>query len=226
VGRRLVVDYSTAGTYPYDVVGVVGDVRFSGPRFEARHEIYLPHAQRPYLVMNVALRSAGDARLLAPAVRQVLHELDPAKPAHGLYDLSDLVGATYARDRYLMLTLSAFATVAVLLALVGVHGVLSHGVRERTREIGIRIALGGSEAHLVRWIAGQGLRLVLAGLVIGTALAATLARVVTGLLFGTSPLDPAVLVAIGALPLVAFVVSLHPAWRAARTRAADVLRAG
>jgi putative ABC transport system permease protein len=226
VGRRLVVDYSTAGTYPYDVVGVVGDVRFSGPRFEARHEIYLPHAQRPYLVMNVALRSAGDARLLAPAVRQVLHELDPAKPAHGLYDLSDLVGATYARDRYLMLTLSAFATVAVLLALVGVHGVLSHRVRERTREIGIRIALGGSEAHLVRWIAGQGLRLVLAGLVIGTALAATLARVVAGLLFGTSPLDPAVLVAIGALPLLAFVVSLHPAWRAARTRAADVLRAG
>ena len=127
VGRRLVVDYSTAGTYPYDVVGVVGDVRFSGPRAEARHEIYLPHAQRPYLVMNVAVRSSGDPRLLAPAVRQVLHELDPAKPAHGLYDLSELVGATYARDRYLMLVLSAFAAVAVLLALVGVHGVLSTG---------------------------------------------------------------------------------------------------
>ena len=226
VGRRLVVDYSTAGSYPYEVVGVVGDVRFSGPRAEARQEIYLPHAQRPYLVMNVAVRSSGDPRLLAPAVRQVLHELDPAKPAHGLYDLSELVGATYARDRYLMLVLSAFAAVAVLLALVGVHGVLSHRVRERTREIGIRIAVGASEAQLLRWIAGQGLRLVLLGLVLGMALAAALARVVAGLLFGTSPLDPAVLLAVAALPLAALLVSLHPASRAARTSAADVLRAG
>jgi putative ABC transport system permease protein len=226
VGRRLVVDYSTAGTYPYEVVGVVGDVRFSGPRGEVRHEIYLPHAQRAYLVMNVALRSARDPRLLAPAVRQVLHELDPAKPAHGLYDLSDLVGATYSRDRYLMLVLAAFASVAVLLALVGVHGVLSHRVRERTREIGIRVAVGASGTHLLRWIAGQGLRLVLLGLVLGVALAALLARVVAGLLFGTSPLDPAALLAVAALPLAALVVSLHPAWRAARTSAAEVLRAG
>ena len=196
VGRRLVVDYSTTGTYAYEVVGVVADVRFSGPRAEARQEIYLPHAQRPYLVMNVALRSSADPRLLAPAVRQVLHELDPAKPAHGLYDLTELVGATYARDRYLMLVLSAFAAVAVLLALVGVHGVLSHRVRERTREIGIRIAVGASEAHLLRWITGQGLRLVLLGLLLGSALAAALARVVAGLLFGTSPLDPAALLAV------------------------------
>ena len=226
VGRRLVVDYSAAGTYPYDVVGVVGDVLFSGPRAETRHEIYLPHAQRPYLVMNVAVRSSGDPRLLAPAVRQVLHELDPAKPAHGLYDLSELLGATYARDRYLMLVLSAFAAVAVLLALVGVHGVLSHRVRERTREIGVRIALGASEAHLLRWITAQGLRLVLLGVACGSALAAALARIVAGLLFGTSPLDPAALAAVAALPLVALVVSLHPAWRAARTSAAEVLRAG
>jgi predicted lysophospholipase L1 biosynthesis ABC-type transport system permease subunit len=176
--------------------------------------------------MNVAVRCAGDPRLLAPAVRGVLHELDPKKPAQGLYDLSELVGATYARDRYLMLVLSAFAAVAVLLALVGVHGVLSHRVRERTREIGIRIALGASETHLLRWITGQGLRLVLLGLALGMALAAALARVVAGLLFGTSPLDPAALVAVAALPLVALAVSLHPAWRAARTPAAKVLRAG
>jgi predicted permease len=226
VGRRLVVDYSTAGTYPYEVVGVVGDVHFSGPRVEPRQEIYLPHAQRPYLVMNVALRTSVDPRLLAPAVRQVLHELDPAKPAQGLYDLADLVGATYARERHVMLALLAFAAVAVLLSLVGLHGVLSHRVRERTREIGIRIVLGASQAQLLRWITGQGLRLVLAGLVIGSMLSSALARVVSGLLFGTSPLDPAALLAVAALPLVALVVSLHPAWRAARTPAAEVLRSG
>jgi hypothetical protein len=82
VGRRLVVDYSTSGTYPYDVVGVVNDVRFGGPRTEPRHEIYLAHAQRPYLVMNVAVRTSADPRYLAPAVREVLRDLDPRKPAH------------------------------------------------------------------------------------------------------------------------------------------------
>ncbi len=227
VGERLVVDYSSAaGTYSHEVVGVVADVRFSGPRAEPRDEIYLAHAQRPYLVMNVAVRGSGDSRLLAPAVRQALHELDPAKPAYGLYDLAELSGATYARDRHLMLALSAFAVVAVLLALVGVHGVLSHRVRERTREIGVRIALGASGLTLLRWIGAQGLRLVLLGLALGLALAAGLARVVSGLLFATSPLDPAALGAVAALPLVALAVSLHPAWRAARTNAADVLRAG
>ena len=167
VGRRLVVDYSTAGTYPYDVVGVVNDVRFGGPRAEPRHEIYLAHAQRPYLVMNVAVRSSVDPRYLAPAVRDVLHELDPGKPAHGLHSLEDLLGATYARDRHAMLVLSAFAAVAVLLSLLGVHGVLSHRVRERTREIGIRMAIGADRAHLLRWVTGHGLRLVLTGVVAG-----------------------------------------------------------
>ena len=226
VGERLVVDYSTAGTYPYDVVGVVGDVRFSGPRAEPRQEIYMPHAQRPYLVMNVAVRSEVDPRLLAPAVRGVLHELDPAKPAHGLYALSDLVGATYARDRQLTLALSAFAAVAVLLSLAGIHGVLSHRVRERAREIGIRVAVGASSGHVLRLVARHGLKLVALGVVLGALLALSLVRFVSGLLFGVSGLDPAAAWAVLLLPLAALLVSLHPAWRAARIDAAEVLRAG
>ena len=226
VGERLVVDYSTAGTYPYEVVGVVGDVRFSGPRADPRQEIYMPHAQRPYLVMNVAVRSELDPRLLAPAVRGVLHELDPAKPAHGLYALSDLVGATYARDRQLTLALSAFAAVAVLLSLAGIHGVLSHRVRERTREIGIRIAVGASSGHVLRLVARHGLKLVALGVVLGALLALSLVRFVSGLLFGASGLDPAAAWAVLLLPLAALLVSLHPAWRAARIDAAEVLRAG
>ena len=82
VGQRLAVDYSQAGTYPYQVVGVVNDVRFGGPRAAPRLEIYLPHAQRPYLVMNVAVRTKGDPRLLIASVREVLREIDPGKPAH------------------------------------------------------------------------------------------------------------------------------------------------
>jgi predicted lysophospholipase L1 biosynthesis ABC-type transport system permease subunit len=226
VGRRLVVDYSTSGTYPYDVVGVVNDVRFDGPRAELRQEIYLPHAQRPYLVMNVAVRGAGDPRYLAPAVRDVLHELDPRKPAHGLHPLPDLLGATYARDRQATLVLSVFAAVALLLSLLGIHGILSHRVRERTREIGIRVALGASRSHLLRWVAGQGLRLILVGVVLGVALAAASARLVAGVLFGVTPADPVVVLAVVVLPLVGLAVSLHPAWRATRIDAAEVLRAG
>jgi ABC-type antimicrobial peptide transport system permease subunit len=176
--------------------------------------------------MNVAVRSAKDPRYLAPAVRQVLRELDPAKPAHGIYDLAQLASATYARDREVTLVLSGFAGVAVLLALVGVHGVLQHRVRERTREIGVRMALGAGEAQLVRWVAGAGLRLLVPGLVLGGVAAAALRPAIAGLLFGTSPLDPAALAAVAALPLLALVVSLHPARRAARTDAAEVLRAG
>jgi predicted permease len=226
VGRRLVVDYSTSGTYPYDVVGVVNDVRFGGPRTEPRQEIYLAHAQRPYLVMNVAVRTTGDPRYLAPSVREVLRELDPVKPAHGLHALSDLLGATYARDRHAMLVLSVFAATAVLLALLGIHGILSHRVRERTREIGIRIAVGADRAHLLRWVAGQGLRLVAIGTALGAVLAFAGARLVAVLLFGVSPADPAAAVAFVALPLVGLAVSLHPAWRATRIDAAEVLRAG
>ena len=151
VGRRLMIDYSTAGTYPSEIVGVVKDVRFRGPRSEPLAEVYIPHAQRSYLILNVTLRSTQDPRTLIPAVRQVLKEIDPHKPAHGVYPLEDLVGATIARDRQAMLTLVLFAAAAVCLAVMSVYGVLSQRVRERSREIGIRDGDGR------RPVAGRGL---------------------------------------------------------------------
>jgi putative ABC transport system permease protein len=226
VGRRLMIDYSTSGTYPYEVIGVVNDVRFGGPRTAPRHEIYLAHAQKPYLVVNVAVRARGDARYLAPAIRGVLRELDPMVPAYGIHGLEDLLGATYSRDRTAMVILSAFAVATVLLSLLGVHGILLHLVRERTREIGIRTALGADPARLRRWIAARGLKLTLAGIAGGSILAAAGARAVSTLLFGVSPADPAAALAVAALPLVVLVTSLHPAWRATRIDATEVLRAG
>ena len=150
VGQQLVVDYSTAGTYPYEIVGVVGDMRFRGPRAEPQPEIYIPHAQRSYLIMNVVLKSAGDPRALIPTVRDVLKEIDPQKPAHGLYPLEDLIGATYARDRQAMVTLLVFAGTTIFLAVLSVYGVLSQRVRERSREIGIRMAMGANASSADR----------------------------------------------------------------------------
>ena len=125
-----------------------------------------------------------------------------------------------------MLVLSAFAAVAVLLSLLGIHGILSHRVRERSRKIGIRMAVGADRAHLLRWIAGHGLKLTLAGVLLGSVLAALSARAVSSLLFGVSLTDPAAALAVAAMPLIALVVSLHPALRATRIDAAEVLRAG
>jgi putative ABC transport system permease protein len=176
--------------------------------------------------MNVAVRGSTDPRYLAPAVREVLRGLDPGKPAHGIQPLDELLGATYSRDRQAMLVLSAFAAVAVLLSLLGVHGILSHRVRERRREIGIRMAVGADRADVLRWIAGHGLRLTLIGVAFGTALAAASAPALSGLLFGVRVTDPAAALAVAALPLVTLVVSLLPAWRATRIDAAEVLRAG
>jgi ABC-type lipoprotein release transport system permease subunit len=172
------------------------------------------------------VRTAGDARYLAPAVRAVLHDLDPGVPAEGIHSLEDLLGATYSRDRHAMVVLSAFAGATVLLCLLGIHGILLHLVRERTREIGIRTALGADPARLRRWVAGHALRLSLTGTALGTAMAFVSARAVSGLLFGVSATDPAALLAVAALPLAGLLMSLHPAWRATRIDAAEVLRAG
>jgi predicted lysophospholipase L1 biosynthesis ABC-type transport system permease subunit len=215
-----------AGTYPYEVVGVVDDVRFGGPRQPPRLEIYLPHAQRPYLVMNMAVRTAGDPRLLAPAVREVLRGLDPTMPPHDLRTLDDLLGATYARDRHVMLVLSAFAMVAAALALLGIHGLLAHRVRERTREIGIRMAVGADRSRVRAWIAGYALRLVAIGVAVGVAVSVASARLLSGLVFGLDGFDAAPAVAVLGLVGLAAIVSLHPAWRATRISVSEVLRAG
>jgi predicted permease len=227
VGRQLVVDYSTAGTYPYEIVGVVGDTRFRGPRSEPLAEIYFPHAHHPYPVLNVVIRANGDPRAMIPAVRQALKEVDPQKPAHGLNALEDLMGATYARDRQTMVTLLAFALSAIFLAVLSVYGVLSQRVRERSREIAIRMALGADGSWLVTWVAGTGVRLVSVGIVAGFAIAWMLTGTIDRLLVGVRPTDPLTAFTVATvLIVVGFIATLIPSWRATRIDPVAVLRRG
>jgi putative ABC transport system permease protein len=227
VGKRLVVDYSGSGTYPYEVVGVVSDLRFRGPRSEPLPEIYLPHAQRSYLVLNVVMKTAGDPRILIPSVRAVLRSVDPEKPAQGLYPLETLVRDTYARDRQAMVTLVVFGTTAVFLAVLSVYGVLSQRVRERSREIAIRVAMGANAPTVMGWVAGSGFRLIALGLAGGMLVARWLSGVLEGMLYGVRPTDllTGIGVAVG-LALVGLVATLVPAWRAARIDPVSVLRRG
>jgi predicted permease len=227
VGKTLVVDYSTAGTYPYEVVGVVGDVRFRGPRSVPAAEVYFPHAQRPYLIMHVAVRAAPGTPPLGGEVRRILHEIDPQKPAHGVHRLGDLLGTTFVRERRAMELLVAFAATACLLSGLGLYGTLAYRVRQRATEIGVRVALGASRARIAEWVGREGARLVVRGGLLGLAGALVLGRVLEGLLFGVEAVDPltagGVLLAVATLGLGAACL---PAWRATRLDAAVILRRG
>lgn len=227
VGQRLVVDYSTAGTYPYEVVGVVNDLRFRGPRSAPLAEVYFAHAQKPYLILNVTVRTAVEPRMLIPAIRNVLKEIDPQKPAHGIEVLEDLIGATIARDRQAMIALLVFAAAAIGLAVLSVYGVLAQRVRERSREIGIRIAMGASGPRVMGWVARLGLRLITIGTAAGLLVAWGLTGMLAGLLFGVRPTDPVtVLAVIALLGVVGLTSSLLPSWRATRIDPAVILRQG
>ncbi len=225
IGRELVVDYSSAGTYPYEIVGVVGDMRFDGPRSTPRPEIYFPHAQRSYLIQNVAVRSAPGAPPIAPLIRDALAAIDPQKPAHGIYPLTELVGATFVREQRAMHLLVGFAAVATLLSTLGVYGLLTYRVRQHRAEIGLRMALGADRRRLIGWVAGQAARLVVAGALLGLALAALGARLLSSLLFGVSTTDPRAALGVAAMLLVvAAAATLAPAWRAANVHPASILR--
>lgn len=227
VGQRLVVDYSTAGIYPYDVVGVVGDVRFHGPRSEPRAEIYFAHAQKPYLILNVTVRTAGDPRRLIPAVRAVLKEVDPQKPAQSLHPLDQLVDATLERERQAMATLLVFGGMSIFLAVLSVYGALSQRVRERSREIGLRMAMGANPAQLIGWVASLGVRIVSGGIILGLIASWWLRDTVSSLLVDVAPADPVTAAAVTAIVFgVGLIATLIPSWRATRIDPVAILRRG
>jgi putative ABC transport system permease protein len=225
IGRKLVVDYSNSGTYPYEIVGVVNDIRFHGPRSQPRAEIYFPHAQKPYLILNIAMRTSRDPRLLINSVREVLRRIDPQKPAHNITPLEDLVGATIIRDRYAMTLLLCFAIVALMLAMLGIYGVLAFFVRQKVQEIGIRLALGARQNQITGWIAKQGTRLMIIGVLVGLLATLIFSRLLAGILYEVSPLDLLSLsVAVFALAFSVITATWIPARRASRIDPSIALR--
>lgn len=221
----MVVDYSTAGTYPYEIIGVASDLRVKGPRSDPRPEVYFPHAQRSYLIMHVVLRTAGDPRAMIPAVRDVMKAVDPQKPAQGFRTLEELLGSTYARDRQVTATLIVFAVMATFLATLGVYGALAQRVRERSREIGVRIALGADARRVASWIGASAARLLAGGVSIGLAAGWLLSGSLRSLLFGVAPADGWTTLGVMAMLIVAGgIAALIPAWRATRIDPVTILR--
>jgi putative ABC transport system permease protein len=226
IGRRLRVNVNHVNgrsDVEWTIVGVVGDTRstLDGP---VRQTIFIPRTQRPGTAVTFFVKTRQDPMLLATSVSRVVQEMEPDAPTR-VMTLPEAIGNTIARPRAISILLSVFALVALVLAAVGVYGVIACSVRARTREIGVRMALGATSAVVFRLVIGQALRLVGAGILVGLAAAAALTRVLQGLLFETGPLDPWTF-ALTALVLlvVATAASYVPARRSTRLAPLDALR--
>jgi putative ABC transport system permease protein len=207
------------------VVGVVGNVKLLTLGEPVTRQLYRPLGQQAGIFSSVVARTAGDPDLLADQLRAAIWRVDPDQPVWKVRSLEALVSRDLGPPRFTMWLTMAFAVVALLLAGIGVYGVMSFSVAQRTREVGIRVALGAARHEVIRLVLGRGLKVVLAGLVVGLAAAFGVARVLAHQLFGVSPDDPVTFVlAPAVLVAVALVACWLPARRAGRVDPVVALR--
>jgi predicted lysophospholipase L1 biosynthesis ABC-type transport system permease subunit len=199
------------------IVGVVGEVKYRGlpDNPTSDPDIYLPFVDRNSQVA-IAVRTAGDPAAVAPSIRAAIRAADPSIPIYSVATLDELIAGQTAQSRFIMWLMGVFAAIALSLAVIGIYGVMSYLVAQRTREIGIRLALGAAGGDILRLVVGNGARLIATGVVIGAAAALALQRLVSTLLFGVTAVDAASAIAIAVLALVALVACYVPAVRAMR----------
>jgi predicted permease len=224
VGATLTLDWEPARTLR--VVAMVANVLDDGYDATPDPVFYLPYGARPQRGMSVILRTEGDPAALMPAVRSAVARVDPDVPAADLRPLAGMLAETVARPKAASLIGSVFAVIALLVAAVGIYGVLSYAVQKRSREIAIRAALGASRSRLNRMVLGQSTRLLVAGLVLGLGGALVAGSALSGLLFGVRAWDPVSLVAATVLlGAVGTLAAWLPARRAVRVNPNTALRA-
>jgi putative ABC transport system permease protein len=224
LGRTLILDYQN-GPSPRRVVGVVRDARYRGPRSEPAPELFIPHAQNPYLVMNVVVRTTMNPGALAQTARAQASKVDPDQPVHSVTTMERLLADTLQQDRFAMLFVALFAGAGLVTAATGVYGLLAYTVAQRRREIAVRMAMGASSSSVARLIVLESLTLALAGCLVGALGLAGLSGLARAVLFGIAPQDPLTLVATAAVLLAAVLAaSWLPARRAARVDPVSAMR--
>ncbi len=208
-----------------EIVGVVEDVKFDGLHLASTPHLFEPYQQNAWSFLVVTIRSPLDQSSLLAAVQREVKALDPNLPVSNVRMMEEVIAQSLATRRFVLLLFSLFAGLALLLATVGVYGVLTASVAQRTRELGIRIALGATARDLGRLIVGQGLKLVLSGSALGLVSALALQRVIGKLLFGVSPTDPLTYLVIALLLIgVALLACWIPARRATKVDPLVALR--
>jgi putative ABC transport system permease protein len=227
LGLRL---HAFGGSELSTIVGVVGDLKMSKLDADPNPEVLIPYEQildNGLRRMDVIFKAAGKLEAVLPEVRRAVQHIDPTQPPYGVTTLEDALGESIAPRRFHLLLLGTFAGAAVLLALIGIYGVMAYAVEQRTHEIGVRMALGARRAEVVRLVMRQGVTVALAGILAGAASALGLTRLMSTLLFDVRPDDPWIFAAVSAALLAtALAASWLPALKAARVDPLVALRYG
>jgi putative ABC transport system permease protein len=228
VGKRIKPGISTwddEKSTMREIVGVVADIRSRTLDTAPKPAFYLPQSQVPFTESIAVVKSANDPKLLAGSITREVSALDAELPVFGVKTMEEYISSSVAAPRFNTTLLSIFAGVALLLTIIGLYGVMSYSVAQRTNEIGIRMALGAQTRDVLGLIVKDGLKMVSLGLVLGIAGALALTRLLATLLFGVTTHDPVTFVVIGALlSLVGMLACYVPAWRATRVDPLDAFR--
>jgi predicted permease len=218
IGKHLEFGWGRDGTrLSGEIVGIVGDVRQGTLRSDVSPHAYAAFDQWPIDELTVVMRTKGDPAAVLRSARSVVAALDKDLPVYDAFTLESMVSRSLGQPRFYLTLLSVFAVLAVVLAAVGIYGVIAYTVQQRTRELGIRMALGASAENVVAMVVGRGFVLALAGVALGSVGAFAVTRVMRSLLFGVSERDPATFIAVAVLlGVVALVASWIPARRAAK----------
>jgi putative ABC transport system permease protein len=215
----------TAAREWIEVVGVVGHTKHEGLDAENRLQLYLPYAQQPRPLLAVAVRTAGEPAGYVNQMRRAVQAIDPDQPISAVRTMDELIAQSVGQRRLSMLLLSLFSGIALLLASLGIYGLMSYSVAQRSRELGVRIALGADRADVLRLVLRQGMSLALTGIAIGVGVAFALTRLVSSQLYDVRATDPATFAGMAVLlGLTALAANLIPALRATRVDPAVVLR--
>ena len=210
---------------PAEVVGVVGNIRAESLTEDGREAVYFPYSWFPFFPLSLTVRVAGDPLALSVPIRREIEALDPEVPMADIRLMGDYVTEAAASTRFTLTLISVFAGIALVLASIGLYGVISYSVRQRTREIGVRMAFGADEHNIVRLVLGRGIKLGLAGVVAGIVAAFVTTRAVSSLLYGVSAIDPVTFLGIPlVLVAVTIIASYVPARRAMRVDPVEALR--
>jgi putative ABC transport system permease protein len=237
LGKRVALDLEVIKYFPdrppqldpasgmREIVGVVRDVRHEGLETEPKPEMYIPDRQRPERQMNLVISAAVEPASLTAAVRDAVAAIDPDQPVADVKPMSHMLADSVAKPRFNYLLLNVFAVVALILTITGVYGMMSYAVAARTREIGVRLALGAQGRDVLKLVIGQGMKPAIAGVALGLAGAYALTRVMATLLFNVSATDPTIFIGMAAmLATVALVACYLPARRATKVDPVIALR--
>lgn len=227
IGRRITFgDPQAADAEWFTVVGIVGDVRGAALNKEAYAQTYGSYRQAPRRGMTLVLCTAGDPLALVNSVRQQVAAIDPQQPLYEVKTGEQVMAASVSRTRFNMLLIAILAGIALVLAAIGVYGVISYSVAQRTREIGIRIALGASVSNVLKLVVGEGMLLAGTGIIVGIVAAFGVTRIMASLLYGVTATDPFTFLSLAfVLAAIAFLASYIPARRATKVDPVVALRA-